>query len=424
MAAFAPTENAAVVLRAAEAVDWSRLRHLRGPAIDVPALLRGVASDDVEARRGALVTLGTRILPFYDGIDGAVCEVTSHVVPFLARLAAADVRGAADVLVLLRRIATVAWDRDPYPRAEARRPLLATAVGDVARRVLAPPSAPRAQSGRLARALGFVRGASSALYRHFDPMTAELLYGHRTHVALCRELPIAFQLLGHPHAEIRTEAARLVERLAQSAARPADLSLRIVKSLENANDEIVVSHLVLGLGYVGDGPARTLLEALLDANDPLVRVLAAVALPDPESPEASPPKRLSVLVSALATPDPTFRERYELATSRVLTNDVKAALTARPADAAPAATHLLTVLAERAERELPESFFEVLLDLVFPDAPAPVSPMSLTRDQRLVLRRLAEVTERSRGERDLSQRLVAKGLPADPRGLARFYALN
>ncbi|MFO0670965.1 MAG: hypothetical protein U0235_15260 [Polyangiaceae bacterium] len=73
--------------------------------------------------------------------------------PFLARLAAADVRGAADVLALLRRIATVAWDRDPYPRAEGRRPLLASAVGDVARRVLAPPSAPRVQSGRVARAL-------------------------------------------------------------------------------------------------------------------------------------------------------------------------------------------------------------------------------------------------------------------------------
>ena len=50
--------------------------------------------------------------------------------------------------------------------------------------------------------------------------------------------------------------------------------------------------------------------------------------------------------------------------------------------------------------------------------------MLIDERRLLVLRRLAEVTERSRGERDLSQRLVAKGLPADPRGLARFYALN
>ncbi|MFO0670966.1 MAG: hypothetical protein U0235_15265 [Polyangiaceae bacterium] len=199
-----------------------------------------------------------------------------------------------------------------------------------------------------------------------------------------------------------------------------------MKSLEKRERrEIVVSQLVLGLGYVGDGPARTLLEALLDANDPLVRVLSLLSRSlDPEprgvaaqaSPRPVPRRRRPIPRSANATSrrhEPRPHERRQGRAHR-------APRRRRPGSDAPP-HRARGARGARATGVL----FEVLLDLVFPDGkPAPVSPMSLTRDQRLVLRRLAEVTERSRGERDLSQRLVAKGLPADPRGLARFYALN
>lgn len=432
MRKFAPSESAASVLRSVEAVDWSRLRHLRGPASDVPGLLRGLVADDDETRRHALRTLGARVLPFYDGIDGAVCEVTSHVVPFLARLAATDAPGAADLLVVLRRIASVAWDRDPYPE----RPVTAlelrsrmayardSALADLARRVLVPPSAPRSPHGRWQKVTATMRDASAALFRHFDPVAAELLYGYRAHVALADSLPTIFQLLAHEREDVRTEAARLIERLAQSAARPQDLSIRIVANLETERDEIVIAHLVLALGHVGDRPARTLLEALLDAHDPFVRVLAAVGLPGTTT-DPSPPRRLQLLVDALALGDEALAERYEIATSRALTDDLAHALTANARDAAPLSPMLLAVLAQKPERELPEAFLEVVLDVLFPDAPEPIAPTALTREQRLVLRRLSTATERLRGkDRDFTSRLAAKGLPTDPRSLARFYALN
>lgn len=433
MRKFAPSESAASVLRSAEAVDWSRLRHLRGPASDVPGLLRGLVADDAEGRRHALRTLGARILPFYDGIDGAVCEVTSHVVPFLARLAATDIAGAADLLVLLRRIATVAWDRDPYPERprstaiELRSRMSYArdaAVADVARRVLVPESAPRAPHGNWQRITATMRDASAALFRHFDPVAAELLYGYRAHVALADALPTIFQLLAHEREEVRTEAARLIERLAQSAARPGDMSLRIVANLETERDEIVIAHLVLALGHVGDRPARTLLEALLDAHDPLVRVLAAVGLPGTTS-DPSPPRRLAILVEALAVSDETLAERYEIATSRTLVDDLAHALTSNARDASALAPLLLGVLAQKPDRELPEAFLDVVIDVVFPDAPEPIAPTALTREQRLVLQKLSSATERLKGrDRDLTSRLASKGLPTDPRSLARFYALN
>lgn len=437
MGTFAPSETSAAVLRSAEAVDWSRLRHLRGAATEVPSLLRGLASDEDEPCRHALRTLGARILPFYDGIDGAVCEVTSHVIPYLARLAATGVRGAAEILVLLRRIASVAWDRDPYPPAlpagppshstlelRARIAMRRDAtIANVARQLFVPVLPPRAATSRWARVSATFREASAALFRHFDPVAAELLYGHRAHAALAASLPVFFELLGHPSEEVRTEAARLIERLAQSASRPDDLSIRIVSRLESERDELVVAHLVLALGHTGDRHARALLEALLDAADPLVRMLAAVGLPV-STQEPSPRRRLEILVGALASPEGTLSERYELAASRSLYEDAARALSSE-ADAGAVTSLLFAVLADARDRDLPEPFLDVLLDVTFTDTPVPLTPTALTREQRLVLRRLSASTERLRGkDRDFTSRLAAKGLPTDAKGLERFFALN
>lgn len=434
---FAPAETPSAVLRAIEAVDWSRLRHLRGSATDVPGLLRGLTASDDDVRRHALRTLGARILPFYDGIDGAVCEVTSHVVPYLARLAATEVRGSAEILVLLRRIATVAWDRDPFPAqlpppghvavtaielrsriVHAREDMLA----NMARRVFVPPAPPQEPRSRLARAAATVRDASAALFRHFDPVAAELLYGHRAHLALARSLPLFFDLLGHPMEDVRTEAARLIERLAQSAARPDDLSVRIVTQLETERDELVIAHLVLALGHTGDRHARALLEAFLEARDPMVCVLAAVSLPSSTG-DASPRRRIEILIQTLAAGEGPLSERYELAAARALADDVaRALLSCDPKAVGPL---MLAVLAESKDRDLPESFLEVLLEITFPDSTEPMTPTALTRDQRLVLRRLSTSTEKLRGkDRDFTSRLAAKGLPTDARQLERFFSLN
>lgn len=423
METFTPREQVSDVLRTVATIDWSRLHHLRGPATDVPPLLKMIALEGEgappsesrpEAEKHALRTLGLRILPFYDGIEGSVCELTSHVVPILARLAATGIRSAASILILLRRVAMVASDRDPYEGS--------TAFSVVAHRFLAPVGSPREARHSWQRASGIALGAASALYRHFHPSRAERLYGHRSQLALTASIPLFFQVLSHPSEDVRTAAVRLIERLAQSSSRPADLSLRIVSRLESERDEVVIAHLVLALGHTADSPARSLLEALLDAQDPLVRVLAAISF-RPSASDGSPKKRLTLLVAALATASSGLAERYELATSRSLEADVGRALGESADDTRIIANLLLAVLSESRDREVPETVLELLLDTLFPNADAPVPATALTREQRLVLHRLSSDKVRSR-DRDFTPKLAAKGLPTDPRTLARFVALN
>jgi len=140
--------------------------------------------------------------------------------------------------------------------------------------------------------------------------------------------------------------------------------------------------------------------------------------------ERSPRRRLEILVGALTAPE-ALAERYEITTSRALYDDVARGLTASERDRSEVGSLLLGVLAESRHREVPEALLDVLLEVLFPDASEPVSPTALSREQRLVLNRLQSATDRLRGrDRDLSAKLAAKGLPTDPKGLARFVQVN
>ena len=80
-------------------IPWRELRHAYGSAEDVPGLLRVIASGDREAAEDAVHALYGNIWH-----QGTVYEATAPAVPFLARMAAADLE-SADLAYLLGFIA-------------------------------------------------------------------------------------------------------------------------------------------------------------------------------------------------------------------------------------------------------------------------------------------------------------------------------
>ncbi|MEU8524532.1 hypothetical protein AB0C77_02855, partial [Streptomyces sp. NPDC048629] len=96
------------MLAGIDEVDWASLGHAYGPADDVPALLRGLASDDPDARETAL-----------DGLYGAVhhqgdvYDSTLACIPFLLELVAdPEVQDRGGIVELLTSIGGIDLDGD------------------------------------------------------------------------------------------------------------------------------------------------------------------------------------------------------------------------------------------------------------------------------------------------------------------------
>ncbi len=92
-----------------DALPWASYGHAYGSAEDVPGCLRALAGDDDAAADEAQGELYGSILH-----QGSVYEASAQAVPFLARIAAADIR-TADVLLLIGGIAE--GGEDPSPEA-------------------------------------------------------------------------------------------------------------------------------------------------------------------------------------------------------------------------------------------------------------------------------------------------------------------
>ena len=93
-------------------VDWSHLRHAYGPAEDVPALLRDLASPVEETAAAAEQELWSSIVH-----QGTVYAATAPAVPFLARLSSEGVR-RAELVGMLGVIAQSTDEHDlPVPGA-------------------------------------------------------------------------------------------------------------------------------------------------------------------------------------------------------------------------------------------------------------------------------------------------------------------
>jgi hypothetical protein len=88
------------VLDNLDAIDWSKINHCYGPATDLPATLRALASGDKKQRERALWELHGNIWH-----QGTVYEATAYAVPFLLELVRSNHPGMLDVLGLLALIA-------------------------------------------------------------------------------------------------------------------------------------------------------------------------------------------------------------------------------------------------------------------------------------------------------------------------------
>jgi hypothetical protein len=88
------------VLEDLDNIDWSKVSHAYGPATDLPATLRALASGDKEQRERALWELHGNIWH-----QGTVYEATAHTVPFLLELVRAKNPKSLEILCLLACIA-------------------------------------------------------------------------------------------------------------------------------------------------------------------------------------------------------------------------------------------------------------------------------------------------------------------------------
>ena len=83
-----------------DSIDWSKINHCHGPATDLPATLRALASGDDKQREHALWELHGNIWH-----QGTVYEATAVAVPFLLALVTNDHPDRVEILSLLALIA-------------------------------------------------------------------------------------------------------------------------------------------------------------------------------------------------------------------------------------------------------------------------------------------------------------------------------
>jgi hypothetical protein len=84
-----------------DTIDWSKIHHAYGPAEDIPATLRTLASGSKKQREQALWELHGNIWH-----QGTVYEATAYVVPFLLELVSDDTAAFMEILGLLALIAS------------------------------------------------------------------------------------------------------------------------------------------------------------------------------------------------------------------------------------------------------------------------------------------------------------------------------
>ncbi|GAB2917084.1 HEAT repeat domain-containing protein [Streptomyces heilongjiangensis] len=240
-----------------EAVDWAGLKHNYGTAEDVPDLLRRCAGPDPDDAEDAAFDLLNHL--YHQG--GWVCPAAAAALPFVLRLAAA-------------------------PQVTPRRTLLEL-VGRLA-----------AEAGR-------------AEARFLDP---------RWSAAWERHLPDVLALLADPEPEIRRAAADVIG----DCAYPGDQALPALLSRWHAeSDPVTRLDLVLALGNaVRHGPAgapsdeaAALLDSLLTAAEPQLRLAALHALGDGRRASAAAPAegRLETALGALRDPSVALWQRTSAA---------------------------------------------------------------------------------------------------------------
>ncbi|WP_260988211.1 HEAT repeat domain-containing protein [Streptomyces sp. CFMR 7] len=228
-----------------DALPWASYGHAYGSAEDVPGCLRALAGDDDAAADEAQGELYGSILH-----QGSVYEASAQAVPFLARIAAADIR-TADVLLLIGGIAE--GGEDPSPEA-----------GD------GPPA--EADDGSPAEAGDGLPARVSDEAGESDEVACRR--------AVVAQLPLLLGALDHQDRAVRQAAAWAAGWTGTAGADTAVPALRDRAAVET--DPLVRAELLSALAQLGpEGTARAATEAIgPDGSPPELRMAALLACVD------------------------------------------------------------------------------------------------------------------------------------------------
>ncbi|MEV0524129.1 HEAT repeat domain-containing protein [Streptomyces sp. NPDC050439] len=225
-----------------EDVDWASMNHAYGDASDVPDLLRGLASADPAERDTAL-----------DGMYGAVhhqgdvYDSTVACVPFLFDLLAdASVRDRGAIVGLLRGIA---GETEPDPNEigglfEDEEEDAAWVANFVDAAALIRGRADDFLD-HLTDADPELRAAAPGALAHLHPDPARVFTALRDRLPLerdgeaVRSLAMAVGVLGVRHAELRTEAGRLLSEVLAAGAGDPELRLTVLAQLARCAPDLL-----------------------------------------------------------------------------------------------------------------------------------------------------------------------------------------
>ncbi|TGZ08859.1 HEAT repeat domain-containing protein, partial [Streptomyces rhizosphaericola] len=252
-----------------DALPWASYGHAYGSAEDVPGCLRALAGDDDAAAEEAQSELYGSILH-----QGSVYEASAKAVPFLARIAAADIR-TADVLLLIGGIAEGGEDPSTEavdgPPAEAGNESPAEA-GDGLPAEAEDGSPAEAVDGPPAEAGDEVPARGSGEAGESDEVACR-----RAAVA---QLPLLLGALDHQDRAVRQAAVWAAGWTGAAGADTAAPALRDRAAVET--DPLVRAELLSSLAQLDpEGAARAVTEAIgPDGSPPELRIAALLASAD------------------------------------------------------------------------------------------------------------------------------------------------
>ncbi len=249
-------------------IDWTRLTHAHGPAMDIPGLLLGLLSPDSEERDHAFSLLEGRI---WD--QGLVFEAAAPVIPFLIQLVQNPlVAGRTRLLLLLTRLANGVTAFDFLPGADF--PDLDLELPEF--------------SGRLALEPNWARAARREVRKG---------------------IPAYLWCLEQPDPDVRSAGAYLLACFVGDTGR---LSGSIIRRLGREHNPIVKASLVLALG-VALAFDPVLIELLEDIHrreyPPLVRLASALAIVR-HTGNGAPPVYMESLIDHLSHPAQDLAAQY------------------------------------------------------------------------------------------------------------------
>lgn len=265
-----------LMLETLDDVAWDKLSHAYGPAADVPALLRSLASADAETRSQARYELYGNIFH-----QGTRYEASAYAVPFLVELALEpSVPERPEIVVLLTDLA-IGYPYDymvsPFPVAELR-----SAVGGF-------DAAWRAEAS--ARYLAWVQDVETRQPpNEVERTIANALDELRVYEAVRDAVPRLVTLLADADDELVGAVAHAL------AWFPEQASLTVPALTEIAADETqgpgvrATALLAAGMAARDAGPLADLLAPLINDDDEDLRWAAAgtwALTAGPDTPDAA-----------------------------------------------------------------------------------------------------------------------------------------